>query len=124
MDRTILLNDKWFVYDGVKKPSSHIGIPGKRTEIPVNKDSSFTLKKKIVCPKQVNDTVTVYFEGDFKSIELYASGKRLPALPDREGKKVYDITPALKTGITVLTAAFGGGCVSGFFLSVKRNNNE
>lgn len=115
MDRTIALTDKWYCYDGVKKP-----IFAKKAEFPVSKSSAFTLRKKIVCPKQVNDTVTVFFKGSFGDLKVFASGTELSSVVNQDGITVYDITPALKTGKTTLTATFSDGKVDGFFLSVKR----
>lgn len=124
MDRTILLTDKWYYYGGMKKPSSGIGFFAEKAVFPVKNNSSFTLKKKVICPKQVNDTVTVFFDGDYNGLRVFASGKEVSPRNIENGITVYDITPALRTGKTTVTATFSGGTVDGFFLSVKRNNNE
>ncbi len=122
MDRTILLTDKWYYSDGLKKSFSPLfNVFCAKAEFPVRKNIPFTLTKKVICPKQVNDTVTVFFSGDFNGIKVYAAGKELTASINEDGVKVYDITPALKTGKTVITATFENGTVEGFFLSVKRN---
>lgn len=119
MDRTISLTDKWYYYDGLKIPFG-TGLFAKKAEFPLQKTSSFTLRKKIICPKQVNDTVTVFFSGNFNGLTVFASGKEVPSSVNCDGITVYDITSALKTGKTTVTATFDEGNVNGFFLSVKR----
>ncbi len=125
MDRTVLLDSDWRFVDGVKAPSAFSAFSGKPAQLPAESDKiAFTLIKKIICPKQVNDTVTVYFDGEFKSIELFAGKKLLKPCAVDDKKQIFDITPALKTGKTVLTAHIFGGCVKGFYLSVKRSYTE
>ena len=122
MDRTVALNSDWRFFYGLRKPSVFGEFRGVAASLPVESDKIvFTLTKRIVCPKQVNDTVTVYFDGSFKRIELLAGKKPLEGVLDENGKYVFDITSALKTGKTLLTAHVFGGSADGFYLSVKRN---
>ncbi|MBR3768752.1 MAG: hypothetical protein IKL10_11025 [Clostridia bacterium] len=123
MDRTISLNDLWCFSDGIKKPQKLSLLFDKKTTLPVKRTSSFTIQRKIICPKQVNDTVSVFFTGEYEGIKVYAGKKLLWSEKDSEGRDIFDITPALKTGKTVITATFGTGNADGFFLSVKRNYN-
>lgn len=124
MDRTIELTDNWIYFDGEKRNGGTAGFFRKTAVFPVAGASSFTLRRKIICPKQVNDTVTVFFTGEYEGMRLYAKNVLLSPVKDGEGKTVYDITPALKTGKTVLNAFFEKGRADGFFLSVKRNFSE
>ena len=122
MDRTVELNSDWRLFDGAVGPSVFRRIGGCVVSLPAASDEAvFTLTKKLVCPKQINDTVTVCFDGSFKRIELFAGRRMLAGRQDENGKYVFDITPALKTGKTLLTAHVFGGCADGFYLSVKRN---
>ncbi len=124
MDRTILMNDGWCFYEGKKKPSRHKGLFARNAVFPMCIPDAFTLRKRLTCPKQVNDTVTVFFDGEYYGAEVFAGKNKIPPKKNYEGKTVYDITPALKTGVTVITATFKKGTVKGFFLSVKRNYDE
>lgn len=122
MDRTVCLNSDFIFYDGIKAPSVLNTLLSGRTELPVSSESSsFTLVKRIICPKQINDTVSVYFSGKYESIRLFAGKKELMPVGRINENEVFNITPALKTGKTVLTAQIHGGCAEGFFLSVKRD---
>lgn len=123
MDRTISLNSEWYFYEGIKKPSVKGGLFKKTVTLPINSSDAFSVVRKIICPKQVNDTVTVYFDGDFSDMKVYAGKKLLNAFADENGNTVYDITAALKTGKTCLCATVSKGSINGFFLSVKRNYN-
>ncbi len=120
MDRTVILNDLWSFEASVKKPSGNFFL--KKDELPVKSASPFTLKRKIIMPKQVNDTVKAGFSGDYKIYRFYA-GKNL-VLPEEneDGEYVFDITPFLRTGISHITAVFESGEVEEFFLTVKRIN--
>ncbi len=122
MDRTVCLNSDFFFFDGIKAPSVFNTVFSGRTELPKKSDSGcFTLVKKIICPKQINDTVTVCFSGEYESIRLFAGKQELSPAGMTDEKACFDITPALKTGKTVLTAHVYGGGADGFFLSVKRD---
>lgn len=122
MDRTVKLNDSWHIINGKKKGVS--GIFSKKRELPFSCDAPFILERKFICPKQVNDTVRIFFEGEYEINEVRASDKILPPEKDENGKVTYNITPALKTGKTQITASFNKGNVNGFFFSVKRTVNE
>lgn len=120
MDRTVSLCDSWYFFNGSKKPGKSGVRLHKRVLLPQSGTSVFTLKRKFVCPKQVNDTVTVFFKGDYKSLEVFAGKERLSPVSDGE-KTVFDVTKALRTGKTVITAVVSEGSVENFFFSVKRN---
>lgn len=121
MDRTIKLNDLWYI----KKGDSPEGLFGrlfnKPSFLPVKKDRDFCITRKIICPKQINDTVTVFFEGDYASLRVYAGKTLLRGEPDGNGHTVYNITPALKTGKTCISAYVPSGEIRDFYLSVKRD---
>lgn len=121
MDRTILLDAEWCFYEGIKKPSAKGGFFKKYVSLPLQSDSAFTLVRKIICPKQVNDTVTVYFTGDFTELKVYAGKKLLVPVKNENGNAIYDITHSLKTGKTFILATASKGSAEGFYLSVKRN---
>lgn len=120
MDRTVSLCDSWYCFSGKKTPGKSGVRLHKRVLLPQSGTSVFTLKRKFVCPKQVNDTVTVFFKGDYKSLEVFAGKERLSPVSDGE-KTVFDVTKALRTGKTVITAVVSEGSVENFFFSVKRN---
>lgn len=120
MDRTVSLNDGWYFFDGNKKPGKKGIRFHKSVSLPRKSSSVFTLKKKFICPKQVNDTVTVFFTGDYKSLEVFAGKEKL--MPSENAENTFfDITRALKTGKTVITAVVSDGSIDKFFFSVKRN---
>lgn len=120
MDRTVSLCDSWYFFSGKKTPGKSGVRLHKRVLLPQSGTSVFTLKRKFVCPKQVNDTVTVFFKGDYKSLEVFAGKERLSPVSDGE-KTVFDVTKALRMGRTVITAVVPEGSVEDFFFSVKRN---
>ena len=120
MDRTVALCDKWCFFDGRKKEGKRGMLLKKTASFPMSSDGVFTVKRKFVCPKQVNDTVTVFFESTDKDIEVFAGKSRIEGFSDGE-KTVFDITKELKTGVTVITAVIHGGTVDRFFFSVKRS---
>lgn len=120
MDRTVALCDKWYFFDGRKKEGKKGLMLKKSASLPMSSENVFTVKRKFACPKQVNDTVTVFFEGTDKNIEVFAGKSRIEGVFDGE-KTVFDITKELKTGVTVITAVIHGGTVEKFFFSVKRN---
>ncbi len=120
MDRTVALCDKWYYFDGRKKAGRKGLFLKKSDNFPMSCEKTFTVKRKFVCPKQVNDTVTVFFESTDNDIEVFAGKNRIEGVFDGE-KTVFDITKELKTGVTVITAVIHGGTVEKFFFSVKRN---
>ncbi len=120
MDRTVSLCDNWMFFEGAAVPGRKGTFFHKTLTLPKGSDGTFTVKRKFICPKQVNDTVTVFFTGDFSGIEVFAGKSRLSPVTDGE-KTVYDVTKALKTGKTVITAVVSGGTVEKFFFSVRRN---
>ena len=68
----------------------------------------------------MNDTVRIFFTGDFE-IKSVRAGKML-LVPEKgdDGHVYYDVTAALRTGKTYITAEFSGGRAEGFFFDVKR----
>ncbi len=113
MDRTVKLDDKQYVIGGNR-------FFGRKSSLPFESSSSFTVGRKFVCPKQVNDTVRIFFTGDFEVKEVRAG--KMPLTPEKgdDGHVYYDVTAALKTGKTHITAEFSGGRVEGFFFDVRR----
>lgn len=124
MDRTVQLNDLWFIKDGTKAVSLLERYFGEKRNLPAESTDAFVICRKIICPKQVNDTVTVYFSGEFENLRVFGNKTQLLPLTDDSGKEVYDITPSLKTGIFYLSAFADKGKIDGFYLSVKRNIKE
>lgn len=123
MDRTVSLKDQWLFFDGKKAPGRKGLMLHKKVLLPQGSKDCFTIKRKFICPKQVNDTVTVFFTGGFKELTVFADKAEL--IPVSHGEKtVYDVTKALKTGKTVITAVASGGTVDDFFFSVKRDMNR
>ncbi len=119
MNRTVALPDNWYLYKDERPRKKAGGFLKKPVCLPVQGDS-FTLCRKFICPKQVNDTVTVFFTGDYLSIEVYAAGKRLTGEKDEEGRTVFDVTSALRKGSTVISAVVSGGKTEAFYFRVKR----
>ena len=113
MDRTVQLNDRKYIINGSR-------FFGRKSSLPFESSSSFTVCRKFICPKQVNDTVKIFFTGDFRVKEVRAG--KMPLTPEKgaDGNVYYDVTDALKTGKTYITAEFLGGRVEGFFFDVKR----
>lgn len=113
MDRTVRLDDKEYRIGGSR-------FFGRKTSLPFESSSSFTVGRKFICPKQVNDTVRIFFTGDFE-IKSVRAGKML-LVPEKgdDGHVYYDVTAALRTGKTYITAEFSGGRAEGFFFDVKR----
>lgn len=120
MDRTVRLNDNWYITDGSKKASFLKRRFAKGENLPQERKGEYTIARKFICPKQVNDTVTVFFEGDFREIEVFADKTKLEAVKTDEGKNVYDVTPFLTHGSTVISATVKGGKTTAFYFSVKR----
>lgn len=116
MDRTVLLNDKEFIINGRRL------FPAK-AYLPYESSVPFTIKRKFICPKQVNDTIRIFFKGDFEINEVRADGVVLSPERDGEGNITFDVTSALKKGKIFLTASFYKGRVEGFYFDVKRNHN-
>ena len=116
MDRTVLLNDQEFIINGRKL------FPTK-SFLPYESNVPFTIKRKFICPKQVNDTVKIFFKGDFEINEVRADDVLLSPVKDDEGNITFDVTAALKRGKIFLTASFFKGRVDGFYFDVKRNLN-
>ena len=121
MDRTVLLKDQWQVFDGKDKPSLLRVLSCEKCLLPVRRESSFVLRRKIICPKQINDTVRIFFASAAEITDVFGGKKKLAPEVSPDGTAVYDITDALKSGSTVITAYFGKGEVSGFYLDVKRD---
>ncbi len=120
MNRTVALPDKWYLYND-EKPRKRAGALFKKpVTLPVKEDSAYTVCRKFICPKQINDTVTVFFEGDFGEIKVYAANKLLTPETDENGRTVFDVTPALKKGSTVISAVCNGGKMDAFYFRVKR----
>ncbi|MBO5396267.1 MAG: hypothetical protein J6A97_05225 [Clostridia bacterium] len=113
MDRTVKLDDKKYVINGSR-------FFGRKSSLPFESSSAFSIGRKFVCPKQVNDTVRVFFTGDFRIKEVRAGKKSLVPEKGEDGHIYYDVTEALKTGKTYITAEFSGGRAEGFFFDVKR----
>lgn len=119
MNRTVALPDKWYYHSGKKPRKTAGGFLNKNIELPFSCDSSYTLSRKFICPKQINDTVTVFFESQC-DIEVFASGKLLAPFRDEFGRMVYDVTAALKKGSTVISAVSDGGSIDAFYFRVQR----
>ncbi len=117
MDRTVKLDDKEYVINGSR-------FFGRKSSLPFESSSAFRVGRKFVCPKQVNDTVRIFFTGDFEVKEVRAG--KLPLAPEKciDGHVYYNVTEALKTGRTYITAEFLGGRVEGFYFDVKRTQKE
>lgn len=113
MDRTVKLDDKKYVINGSR-------FFGRKSSLPFESSSAFSIGRKFVCPKQVNDTVRIFFTGDFRIKEVRAGKKSLVPEKGEDGRIYYDVTEALKTGKTYITAEFFGGRAEGFFFDVKR----
>ena len=120
MNRTVALPDNWYLSEGESPRKKAGGFLKKPVLLPVNKEGVYTLSRKFICPKQINDTVTVYFTGNYSSLEVYASGKRLSEEKDEEGRTVFDVTSALRKGSTVISAVVKGGNTEAFYFRVKR----
>ena len=120
MDRTVILNDLWSIDSGIKAPSGNF--LKKKESLQVKSSSPFTVKRKVIMPKQVNDKVWAGFSGEYKFYRFYAGKNLVHPETDEEGRTVFDITPFLKTGITHITAIFECGEVKEFFLTIKRIN--
>ncbi len=113
MDRTVKLDDKEYIINGKR-------FFGKKSRLPFECTSLFTIERKFICPKQVNDTVKIFFTGDFRIKEVRAGELILPPVMDENGNLTYDVTAALKTGKTLIHAVFLNGRVDGFYFDVKR----
>lgn len=120
MDRTVCLNDNWYITDGSKRASSLKRRFSKGESLPQERKGEYTVTRKFICPKQVNDTVTIFFAGEFSGITVFADKVRLEAIKTEDGKTVYDVTPCLTHGSTVISAAVKGGKITAFYFSVKR----
>lgn len=120
MDRTVQLNDKWYYSDGEKVPVKKAPFMKATAVLPLGSKGTFTLRKKFICPKQVNDTVKIYFTGSFRDMKVYAGKNALKGEKDSVGNKIFDVTPFIGRGIVIITATFSGGQVDGFYYSVKR----
>ncbi len=114
MDRTVLLNDKTYIINGG-------GLFRRKSFLPFESSASFTVEKKFICPKQVNDTVKIFFRGTVTPYRVFADKTLINPEKDADGNTVYDVTAALKTGKIRLKAYFGAGRVDGFYFDVKRN---
>ena len=113
MDRTVKLDDKAYVINGSR-------FFGRKRSLPFESSSSFTVGRKFICPKQVNDTVRIFFTGDAEVKEVRAGKQLLTPETDAEGRLTFNVTDALKTGKTYIEAVFSGGRVDGFYFDVKR----
>lgn len=107
------LDDKEYIINGKR-------FFGKKSRLPFENGSLFTIGRKFICPKQVNDTVRIFFTGDFKIKEVRAGEMLLAPENDGNGNVTYNVTPALKTGKTYIQAVFCEGRVDGFYFDVKR----
>ena len=116
MDRTVKLDDKEYVINGSR-------FFGKKSRLPFDSSSSFTVIRKFICPKQVNDTVRIFFTGDFSIKEVRAGKQLLTPEKDVNGQVSYNVTEALKTGKVYITAEFLCGRVDGFYFDVKRTTD-
>lgn len=123
MDRTVSLPDNWFICEGNKTPSFMTRTFGRGISLPVKRDCEYTVMRKFICPKQINDTVTVFFTGSFSSAEVFAGKERLKGQKDEEGNIRYDVTPCLSKGSTWICARVKKGSIDGFYFSVKRKYN-
>lgn len=119
MNRTVALADKWYYKEGTAPSKRAGGLMKKPLMLPFRDNKPYTLSRKFICPKQINDTVTVFFECD-TDISVFASGKRLEAIKDKYGRTVYDVTAALSRGSTVISAVCGGGTTEAFYFRVQR----
>lgn len=119
MNRTVALPDKWYYHSGKKPRKRAGGFLKKSIGLPYSDKTAYTLSRKFICPKQINDTVTVFFECD-DSIKVFASGKPLVPFKDEYDRTVYDVTPALKKGSTVISAVSDGGSIDAFYFRVQR----
>ena len=117
MDRTVKLDDKEFIINGKR-------FFGRKSRLPFESSSPFTVGRKFVCPKQVNDTVRIFFTGDAELLEIRAGKELLTPERDENGNVTYNVTSALKTGKTYIEAVFSGGKVEGFYFDVKRTPAE
>ena len=124
MDRTVKLNDMWFFREGGKNVSFFEKHFAEKKNLPVKSDKPFVICRKIICPKQVNDTVTVYFAGEYENLRVFADKTQLSSVINKDGKEVYDITASLKKGVFYLSVNADKGKIDDFFLSVKRNIKE
>ena len=116
MDRTVRLDDKKFILGG--------RFFSRKISLPYESTAPFSVSRKFICPKQINDTVRIFFTGD-AVIKRVTAGK----LALSPGEKIngcisYDVTAALKTGKTRITAEFEGGRAEGFYFDVKRTPTE
>ncbi len=117
MDRTVKLDDKEYIINGKR-------FFCKKSRLPFESPSLFTIERKFICPKQVNDTVKIFFTGDYEIKEVRAGKLVIPPVKDMDGKLTYDVTAALKTGKTRIHAVFLEGRVDGFYFDVKRTFSE
>lgn len=117
MDRTFKSNGNIYYFAGIsEKIPLRKAFMQKSTELPIKSGSPFTLIKKLMIPKQINDRIFVSFSGDYTDIRVYAG--KFSVRGDKNG--LYDITPTLKRGRTVITLIVKGGSVTDFFVTVKR----
>lgn len=114
MDRTVLLNDKMYIVNGG-------GLFRKKSFLPFESTAPFTVERKFICPKQVNDTVKIFFRGTSAPYRVFADKTLLTPEKDGDGNTVYDVTSALRTGKIRLKAYFRAGRVDGFYFDVKRD---
>lgn len=122
MDRTIIINDMWQLLHSNGKQSFLKRFSPVYITLPYESKLPFAVKRKIICPKQVNDTVFVHFPENCEPKEFFAGRKRIFPIKNHLGQNIYDITPSLKTGKTFITLVFSDGNAKGVFLSVKRDN--
>lgn len=113
MDRTVRLDDKEYVIGGSR-------FFGRKRSLPYESSSPFTVGRKFICPKQINDTVRIFFTGDFEIKQVRAGKTVLSPEKGADGIVYYNVTEALKTGKTYINAEFLRGRVEGFFFDVKR----
>ena len=114
MDRTVLLNDKMYIVNGG-------GLFRKKSFLPFESTAPFTVERKFICPKQVNDTVKIFFRGTSAPYRVFVDKTLLTPEKDGDGNTVYDVTAALRTGKIRLKAYFRAGRVDGFCFDVKRD---
>ncbi len=124
MDRTVRLDDMWLFREGQRSIGFLERHFKEKRNLPVESSDAFVICRKIICPKQVNDTVTVHFSGECENLRVFGDNTRLSPFINEDGKEVYDITPALRTGIFYIYAFADKGRIDGFYLSVKRNIKE
>lgn len=116
MDRTVRLDDKKFILGG--------RFSLRKISLPYESTAPFTVSRKFICPKQINDTVRIFFTGD-AVIKRVTAGKLVLSPGEKiNGCISYDVTAALKTGKTRITAEFEGGRAEGFYFDVKRTPSE